>query len=404
MTQPDNNIELDDTAPASAPLMRSTDHLGHQPQFILRDEQARDSAIRLGGSVHFLSMDHLNEPLYEIVAEPGNAEPAAVLAHLYDRDTDQLWQLRDVHSGRTVHSDLQLRGWSHAEEIAVADPAEALRLANEFGRKAHESGIPPVPELDANYVTAVTVWPQITDDLKRDWLDSWFETSYRNPGLWEDIDWTTELDGSRYAGMAANQALTVAAMDLEIAVKAALPRHMLPTPDSVRDFLHGERIAQEANDIAAHLSSVETAFASVDLDRMEDRAAYTMDPAADLEKFDAEYESYSSQLENTVAAVEQQLDTYLREHRDVLGDNPRWRSYYESIDRDNDARRDGDIDTASVDAVPTAAVMEAAMGPLTPPSGSDQTAAPTAPQGQPARESSRAPMPYQQQDQSLRGR
>jgi hypothetical protein len=239
MTQPANTAEPDDTTQDSTP-MPQTGFLGQQPQFILRHEQTGDSAIRLGGHVHFLSIDHPNEPLYEVVAEPGNAAPAAVLAHLYDRDTDQLWQLRDMRSGRTVHSDLHLQGWRNAEEIAVAGPADALRLAGEFGRGAHESGVPPIPELDANYVTAVTLWPQITDDLKRDWLGSWFEASYHDPGLWEDVDWTTELDGSRYAGLPADQALTAAAADLEIAVKAALPRHLLPTLDSVRGFLRGE--------------------------------------------------------------------------------------------------------------------------------------------------------------------
>ncbi len=242
MTQPDNTIEPDNTVPAGAPPMRDTGLLWQHPQFILRDEQAGNSAIRVGGYVHFLTIDHPHEPLYEIVAEPGNAEPAAVLAHLYDRDTDQLWQLRDVRSGRTVHSDLQMRAWSSAEEITVSGSAEALELAHEFGVNAHESGIPPIPELDANYVTAVTLWPQITDELKRGWLGSWFDASWSNPEVWKDVDWTTELDGSRYAGMPADQALTAIATDLEISVKADLPRHLMPTLDSVRGFLSGDDI------------------------------------------------------------------------------------------------------------------------------------------------------------------
>ncbi|WP_216893442.1 hypothetical protein [Nocardia alni] len=213
---------------------------GQQPQFILRHTQTSDNAIRLGSRVHFLSIDHLDEPLYEVVAEPGDTAPAGILAHLSDRDTDQLWQLRDTRNGRTVHSDLYLQGWRGAEEVAIPGPVEVLWMAGEFGLSAHNSGIPPIPELDANYVTAVTLWPQVTDDLKRDWLGSWFESSYHEPGLWEDIDWTTELEGSRYAGMPTDQALTAASTDLEISIKAALPRHLLPPRDSVTNFLHGQ--------------------------------------------------------------------------------------------------------------------------------------------------------------------
>ncbi|WP_157116499.1 hypothetical protein [Nocardia vaccinii] len=317
MSQPNNNVEPGGTAPASAPPMRSTDFFGQQPQFILRDEQAWDSAIRIGGHVHFLSMDHPIEPLYEIVAEPGNAEPAAVLAHLYDRDTDQLWQLRDVRSGRTVHSDLQLQGWSHAEEIAVSDPAEALRLADEFGRNAHESGIPPIPELDANYVTAVALWPQVAGEMQRDWLGSWFEASFHNPGVWEDVDWTTDLEGTRYAGMSADQALTAAATDLEVAIKTALPRHMLPTPDSVREFLHGN-----------------------DIDGRE------------------------------------------------LG-----------LDSERDIVRGADVEQS----MESTTALDAALGPLTPPSTPTQSSPPGVTHARPASELPRAALPHQQQDQTRRG-
>jgi hypothetical protein len=387
---------------AASPPAAQISFGGREAQFILPYAQVSEGAIRRGDHVRFLSIDHPNEPLYEVVAEPGNAEPAAVLAHLYDRDTDQLWQLRDIRSGRTVHSDLQLRGWSRAEEISVSDPAEALRLAGEFGRHAHESGIPPVPELDANYVTAVTLWPQIAGDMKRDWLGSWFEASFHDPGVWEDIDWTTELDGTRYAGMSAEQALTAAAADLEVAIKSALPRHALPPLDSVREFLRTERIAEEAAHIADHLSSIENAF-----DRTGDRAAYSMDPYADLEKFDNEYDAYTRQLESSATTVQQELDTYLREHRDVLGDNPRWRNHYETLDRDDDARRDAGIDTGHVDTVlaasATPTALETALGPLTPPAAPSQPSPTAVTQARPASELPRTALPHQQQDQPRRG-
>lgn len=214
-----------------------------QPHFILRNEQVEDDIIRVGGHVHFLSIDHPYEPLYEIVADPDNATAAGILAHLYDNGSDRLWELRDVNTGRIVHSDLMLRGWRNGEEVTVPGPTDALGLADRFGVSAHQSGIPPIPELDANYVTAVTLWPAITDTLRAEWLGSWFEADFTNPGVWDDVDWSTELDGSRYADMPPEKALTAAAVDLEIAVKAALPRNLLPTHFGVRQFLHGDNLS-----------------------------------------------------------------------------------------------------------------------------------------------------------------
>jgi hypothetical protein len=224
-----------------------TNPTGQQPQFVLRYDLP-NWPYRVGGHVQFFDMNHPYEPLYEIVADPDQASPAAVLAHLYDRDTDQLWELRDIRTGRAVHSDLKLNRWWHAEEITVSGPEDALQLADEFGMNAHESGIPAIPELDANYVTAAALWPHIGEDLRTAWTSSWFGTSFQNPGVWEDVDWNTGFSGSRYAGMSAEQAFTAAAIDLEVAVKAALPRNLLPTPDSVRTFLYGDAAEQSESE------------------------------------------------------------------------------------------------------------------------------------------------------------
>lgn len=213
-----------------------------QPRFIIRnsEEIRKDDQLPPGRHVHYLNADHLYEPLYEIVATLDAAATDVVPARYVDRYSDRLWELREPDTGRIVYTDLTKGGWRTAEEVAVDGPGPALWLAARFGHSAHESGMPPIPEHDANYVTAVTLWPKITDELTNAWLGYWFDADEDNPMMWDYADWSEELEGSRYAEMSPEQALTALAVDLEVAVKAALPRYKLPIHVGVQRFLDFE--------------------------------------------------------------------------------------------------------------------------------------------------------------------
>lgn len=75
------------------------------------------------------------------------------------------------------------------------------------------------------------------------------------------------------------------------------------------------RLADQAEVLAEQLRFYENCVGRADADRSDDRAVYTADPCADVEKFDREYDAYVAGIESGLAETTAKIERFVTEYR-----------------------------------------------------------------------------------------
>ncbi|PXX53939.1 hypothetical protein DFR70_12660 [Nocardia tenerifensis] len=187
-----------------------------------------------GTLVHYLDFRTtpviLNDPVYTVREHTGNTATEELLE---PSNSAGGYLLQDP-VGRERHSDLLSRpGWYVASELPIDDDIDFYRL----GQQGALAGLPPIAELDANYVRARALLPHRGDDFARSWAQGWH--SRGRPDTPELAEWESALH-KRYDFSTLDRFLTRLVVELRTDIERGLARtERLPVHGAVAEFLTG---------------------------------------------------------------------------------------------------------------------------------------------------------------------
>ncbi|MGV9679203.1 hypothetical protein ACWDSJ_28310 [Nocardia sp. NPDC003482] len=205
-----------------------------EPRIIVHETPVVDAGTLMNGTgVHYLDFRTnpavLNQPVY------------TVLGHTSDPEGDRWVEPSSSATGYVLVNPVGRRrvdaltrpGWYVADEQPIGEDVDFSRL----GEQAAAAGLPPIVDLDANFVRARALLPHRTDEFAHRWAQGWHASGGRFDAS-DLADWEAVMH-QRFDFTTADRFLTRLVVELRTEIEYGLARaERLPVPGPGLRFPH----------------------------------------------------------------------------------------------------------------------------------------------------------------------